>query len=472
MQTRSKPAPQTEKSLYINTRRMRFHIKNNMLSDFAISRDGARVAWGRPDGCVVLLDATSGKEMHAIKTEHIDRVTNVCFSNDGMYVASGGDDGCVIISDCLTGEQVNYFDGASPVTCVAFSDDGKYVAYSYKMLDDIVVRNVQKPTAQRSAQLEPVKIQWSHGGRTVTSVAFSGDGTDAKPYRVASGGRDGRIVVWDGSNGTISKVMSAEHAPRHGSLAFSGDGRRLASSGKKGCVMVFDVLTGEKLQTMLRVEHHKRVMSVAFSHDGTRVVSGWEDGRVAVFDAASGQQMQAITYSNANFLPVGSNVAVFDSYAVSLPVFSVTFLENTNEICCFCSQKAAVYDCRPHELYQLCDKWREIDYRLTWDQIADTRAAQKPRLNSSMLRGHDAWRDVLKHISLDEAQNLANALHVYLEVYFKNTMPKQFLMKRGDTWFKQDGTQLPVTNVPDAVDGGGGHAAERAAPAATPSLRL
>ena len=193
MKKRSEPATRAEKSLYINTRRMRFHIKQSicksMFTGFAISRDGARVASGRPDGCVVLLNATSGEEMHAMKTKHTDFVNTVCFSNDGMYVASGGHDGHVIISECLTGKEVNNFAARERVGAVAFSDDGKYVAYSYIYSDDsprdtIVVHTVQKP--QGSAQLEPLKLQGGHSGRALTSVAFSGAPIHASARRVSS----------------------------------------------------------------------------------------------------------------------------------------------------------------------------------------------------------------------------------------------------------------------------------------------
>ena len=71
-------------------------------------------------------------------------------------------------------------------------------------------------------------------------------------------------------------------------MAFSPDGKRLASGSADGTVKVWDALTGQ--ETLTLKGHNGRVASVAFSPDGQRIASGSRDGTVKVWDALTGQE--------------------------------------------------------------------------------------------------------------------------------------------------------------------------------------
>src|SRR5204863_124610 len=82
-------------------------------------------------------------------------------------------------------------------------------------------------------------------------------------------------------------------------LAFSPDGKRLASGGQDGMVMLWDVASGKELHVCRG--HRFPVRDLAFSPDGRTLASGEagdtrdnggdrEEGEVRLWDAATGQE--------------------------------------------------------------------------------------------------------------------------------------------------------------------------------------
>ena len=67
------------------------------------------------------------------------------------------------------------------------------------------------------------------------------------------------------------------------SVAFSADGKRIASGSYDRTVRVWDARTGQEALTLKG--HADPVTSVAFSADGKRIVSGSTDQTVRVWDA-------------------------------------------------------------------------------------------------------------------------------------------------------------------------------------------
>ena len=121
----------------------------------------------------------------------------------------------------------------------------------------------------------------------VYSVAFSPDGRT-----LASGSYDGTVRLWDAHTGALKHTLTG-HTSRVSSVAFSPDGTTIASGSGDGTVRLWDAMTGALKHTL--TGHTSGVSSVAFSPDGTTIASGSYDTTVRLWDAMNGALKHTLT---------------------------------------------------------------------------------------------------------------------------------------------------------------------------------
>lgn len=171
-------------------------------------------------------------------------------------------------------------DAPLDLACVAYSPDGKYLATGSGFFDrrgELILwdRKTRKPVFRHSHR------------RGIRSVAFSHDGKS-----LATGNFDRTAKLIDIPSG---KVVHTFPVDKNGvnSVAFSPDDKILATGGLVNEVILWDAETGKEIRQLKG--HAKRVLTVAFSPDGKTVVSAGDSGVVRVWEASSGREIQQLT---------------------------------------------------------------------------------------------------------------------------------------------------------------------------------
>jgi RNA polymerase sigma factor (sigma-70 family) len=173
----------------------------------------------------------------------------------------------------------------------AFSTDGKFMLTSDLDLCDFV-------TGKQLRHLGPARMAYR-------AIALSPDG------KIAAAGGQGdprkndnegaKIRLWDTDSGKELRRLEG-HTAMVQTVAFSPDGKTLASGGEDKTLRLWDVVSGQELRQLGEVGG--KIQFVAFAPDGKLLATADDNRKLQIWDAGAGKRLHALQSDSERFQPI------------------------------------------------------------------------------------------------------------------------------------------------------------------------
>jgi len=238
------------------------------VTSVVISPDGSLIVSASWDRTIRLWDGQTGNAIGEPFQAHEGLVNEVSLSPDSQWVASASVDKTVRIWDVATGQQSDF----SPLGCkvevssVTFSPSGQIIA----ACDSFGFVHLWQSENGRSV-CEPLKA-YETIASAARKVRFTPDETRIACSTYAA------IRIWE----LVTRQQLLVIELGSSVIAYSPNGRFIASESSGNCINVWDVGTGMPVATIHG--HGDFVNSLAFTPDGRSIISCSRDKTIRIWD--------------------------------------------------------------------------------------------------------------------------------------------------------------------------------------------
>ena len=243
----------------------------------SFSPDGMRVVTAGIDHTARIWDITTGQTLFTLKG-HTDEIHSAVFSPDGKMVLTASRDGTARFWDATSGKELRRFEGYNNLMGRAvFSPDGKYVIASSGGIAQVWDVQTRKTIVTYTNQ----------GPENVNQIAFSSDGK-----MVATSGEDDTARIWDPLTGKELMAFKG-HTDNVTGVAFSPDEKYLVTCSFDGSVRLWEVASGKEVRRF--AGHTVAAFGATFSPDGKYVLTSGRDGTARLWDVQTGEEVRRFT---------------------------------------------------------------------------------------------------------------------------------------------------------------------------------
>ena len=246
---------------------------NDVPMDVDFTPDSKQVVTIGATGQIAQWDVQSGSKLRDLTTSPMSKMTAPVFKPGQMPQMPNMDDIAAMLTNTLGGLAAGTMGRTK--TSLAFSSDGRTLAiggFDAKANIDIA--------AMMSGQMSGKRQKGQKKG------SVPQDPSDLmKDLKVEA---VGQVQFWDITTGTALGEIKG-HSRGVTKVAFSRDGKLLASAGTDNTIKIWDVASRSELSTL--AGHTASIESIDFTPDGRLLASAGEDGSTFLWDTKTGEHL-------------------------------------------------------------------------------------------------------------------------------------------------------------------------------------